>query len=538
MLSAQVSPNAFLVSSRLVSSRLVSSRLVSSRLVSSRLVSSRLVSAAALALALAACGDGADTTKVPSTTPTPPETATLHSSLAGKTVAQREALCTATPTLLGCTKILADKKTREDSAEMAKLKMPFGGKLLFTRTPVGGGLTTTTMLGSEAIRQAGLEAKPMKTIKNDGTKETDKYSAGAIFLASSTGTARTNTMVYGVHAGNVERRPGGFVGTEEEKRYNIATKFTPTASGKYSIDVFHVRKDKNAVTRLDHDAGNINNRNAALATPINAEYSDTGTVTSLGKLSSTGKDAYMEIGSLDLKKELMPDDDKMFDGWSYKLLSGSVKAKPASDQKGSFYAEVWDNYGVSKSDYMVGGVWLFMPEDAKSTRFAAFAQTNSSYDQASFGFGLKTNIIGTATYNGLAAGFYVDDMNQVHRLLGKVTMNADFGTAISTGTLGGSINGITLNGKESNSVLVLSFQDIRDTEQIISAPWTSKAPTVSGSINGTTVMGDWSAIFTGPASPADDAKPTGVIGTASGYSLDEKHTFAVSFGAKPPKAKK
>ena len=517
----------------------------SSRLVSSRLVSSRLVSAAALALALAACGDGTDTT---TTTSTPPDNIpTLHSSLIGKTTAQQEALCEEDSTLLGCTGILAAKTARERQTEMDMLKLPFGGKLLFTRT-IGGGSPTTGMLGSEAIQQVGLDAKPSKMIKNDGTEESDKYSAGAIFLVSSTGggvgVETTNKLLYGVHAGNVERRPGGTQGTMAAELYNIFTKFMPTASGKYSIEVFHVKKDQGPQTRLDHGTvgGRYDGRNATLTTDINTGYDQRGTVTSLAKLSPTGKSAYMEIGSLKLNDHLgLQADDKMFEGWSYKILSGNSKLLPSDENaEGKFYAEVWDNYGVSKSDYMVGGVWLLMPEDGDKdmTKFAAFAQTNSSYARTSAtNAGIKKAVEGTATYNGLAAGFYVNDTNQVHRLLGKVTMDADFGTDQIEGTLGGTITGITLNGEGDKGTLVLGHQAIQQNIQMISAPQTSRDTTVSGTINGVIMRGDWSGIFTGPQDPADDLKPTGVIGTASGYSPDEKHTFAVSFGAKP-KAKK
>ena len=417
------------------------------------------------------------------------------------------------------------------------LKLPFGGKLLFTRT-IGGGSPTTGMLGSKTIQQVGLAAKPSKVIKNDGTEESDKYSAGAIFLSTSTGTAKTNEIVYGVHTGKIDRRPGGLAGSEAENRYNIVTNFMPTASGKYSIEIFHARKDREEHTKLDHT---ISGRNASFTTSINTEHTDDGTVTSLAKLSPTGKSAYMEIGSLKLNDHLgLEADDKMFEGWSYKILSGNSKLLPSDENaEGKFYAEIWDNYGVSKTDYMVGGVWLLMPEDGGTdmTRFAAFAQTNSSYGKTSVSNGgVNRNAEGKATYNGLAAGFYVDDMNKVHRLLGKVTMNADFGTSSDLATVGGSINGITLNGEGGKGILFLLPQTLLDSPvQVISAPSTSKDATVAGSINGVAMTGDWSGIFTGPATVTSNPLPTGVIGTASGYSADEKHTFAVSFGAKPPK---
>ena len=473
------------------------------------------------------------------TTPTTPDDTrpqTLHSSLQGKTRAQQEALCEEDSTLLGCTGILAAKTARERQAAMDMLKLPFGGKNSFTRTAVGGGSTTTSMRGVEAIRQAGLEAKPMLEIKEDGTRETanDKYSAGAIFLTSSTGTARTNQMIYGVHAGNVDRRPGGLLNTEGENRYNIVTKFTLSNDG-YSIGVFHVRKDKSKNTKLKHDRGN---RSAFLETHVNEKYSQLGTVTSLGTLSRTGKSAYTEIGTLDLKDHLgLKADDMMFDKWRYKILSGNSKLLPSDENaEGKFYAEVWDNYGVSKSDYMVGGVWLLTPEDSgkDKTRFAAFAQTNSPYGGKGEigGVGFSTSVAGTATYNGLAAGFYVDNMDQVYRLLGKVQINADFGTDRTNGTLQGGITGITLNGEGGKGSLVLLPQALVSVSQVIYSP-RNASPTVAGTINGVTMTGDWSGIFTGPATVTDNPKPTGVVGTASGYSADEKHAFAVSFGAKP-----
>ena len=58
-----------------------------------------------------------------------------------------------------------------------------------------------------------------------------------------------------------------------ENRYNIVTKFMPTASGKYSIEVFHARKDKAAQTRLDHNIVGNGHRNADFTTEINTAYS-------------------------------------------------------------------------------------------------------------------------------------------------------------------------------------------------------------------------------------------------------------------------
>ena len=474
------------------------------------------------------------------TTSTPPDnTPTLHSSLIGKTTAQKEALCEEDSTLLGCTGILAAKADREAKAAadaMAKLKSPFGGVISFSRTAVGGSETTLTgMLGVEAIRQAGLEAKPELRIKDDGTRESSKYAAGAVFLMSSTGTAQTNKMLYGVHSGDIDRRPGGVNSTPASGRYNIFTKFTPTASGKYTVEVFHAQKSGGTSTRLGYSQGRNEDRNAVLQTEINTAYKQSGNVTSLAKLSPTGKNAYTEIGTLTLNDHLgLKADDKMFEGWSYNILSGKSKTISGGGEDATLYAEVWDNYGVSKTDYMVGGVWLLMPEDGDRTRtrFAAFAQTSSPYGKT-LSNGLREALSGEATYKGLAAGFYVDDKNQVHRLLGKVTMNAEF-DSVNAGTLRGTINGITLNGEGGNKgALTLNPQPVQGSSQVVSAPATSKDPTVYGTINGAPVMGDWSGMFTGPASRAGDPQPTGVIGTASGYSADESHTFAVSFGAKP-----
>ena len=409
-----------------------------------------------------------------------------------------------------------------------------------------------------AIREAGLQAKAVQIPDLD---ENYKYWSGAIFLVSATGTASADDgtrKFYGVQAGNIDRREGtgnnnvdrSNVDMGSNKAYNLATKFTVNSNGKYSIDIFHITKNRGSTNFENVNVGIKVPRNYELDTFINLEDPDSGegVLKKLTTLSSTGTGAYTEIASLNLKEQLgLKDTDKTLDNWNYTILSGNSKIYPDDAKaEGTFYAEVWDNRqasdGSPSSDYMVGGVWLLAPNKAninKKHNFAAFAQASSPYGISS-GYGTSGTsapafsvVSGEATYHGLAAGLYLDDMNKVHRLLGKVRLDVDF---TDNFTVGGSLTNFHLGGEKVNGVLVLREYTGDNNSNIASSREDINKSTITGSINDVEMMGDWSGLFTGPGVTGTEAatvkKPTGMVGTVSGYSEDEKHTFALSFGAR------
>ena len=433
--------------------------------------------------------------------------------------------------------------------------------------PFGGIPAETLPFSVSAIREAGLQAKAVQIPDPDVD---NKYWSGAVFLISATGTASADSTLkfYGVQAGNIDRREGTGSGDLDDnngavpsnKTYNLATKFTVNSNGKYSIDIFHIAKDRGDTNldRLNTAIGTEYPRNYELDSYINLEDPDSGNgiLKKLTTLSSTGTGAYTEIASLDLKKQLrLEDTDKTLDNWNYTILSGNSKIYPDDAKvEGTFYAEVWDNRGASdgspSSDYMVGGVWLLAPTDGtnKNHNFAAFAQASSPYGGSS-GYGTSGTdapafavVSGEATYHGLAAGLYLDNMNKIHRLLGKVKLDVDFSDDSTTGTVEGSVTNFTLGGEKVNGVLLLKEYRLVNNSNVVTAAEDSMKSTITGSINDVDMMGDWSGLFTGPDVTGNTAgtvkKPTGMVGTVTGYSEDEKHTFAVSFGAREqPKPK-
>ena len=123
---------------------------------------------------------------------------------------------------------------------------------------------------------------------------------------------------------------------------------------------------------------------------------------------------------------------------------------------------MWTNYGSSSSDYLVGGFWLLTPgqwSNTDSYRFSAFARGNKLFGEASYERGVDEALEETATYEGPAAGLHVstvDGVTKISRLLGKVTMTADFDEGpnapnLNRGSLGGKIHDLTLDGKQIGS---------------------------------------------------------------------------------------
>ena len=121
------------------------------------------------------------------------------------------------------------------------------------------------------------------------------------------------------------------------------------------------------------------------------------------------------------------------------------------EKDNTLHAEVWHNYGESSTDYHTGGVWLIVPDSPiDAYYFGGFAYGENTYPTDASGEGNVDNaVIGTATYKGNAAGLHTfsdNGMVSIQRLLGKVTLEADFGDATVSGTIKGEINNLTLDG--------------------------------------------------------------------------------------------
>ena len=477
--------------------------------------------------------------------PTPPDnTVQLDPKLKDKSKLERETICTAEPDLAGCDGILATKRAEDEAAKLRK-QQPFGGLPM----------SKPAVVGVEAIRAAAMDAKPVLQ-----AGQTSKYQGGPFLIFNSEGTVAsgpTNKKMFSLQSANTDRSIPAAGYAVDHSKANVAVQFMPSGSD-YNIKIYSIDKDNNGSANNSIRYGR-GNRGGAYQPGVNEKIEASDSVgvakkkltlklAELTKGDAMAANKYTVTDTLNLKEELMlADTDKTLDGWTYTILKANSKVMPSDKEAdGTFLAEVWKSpsFSSGNSDYAVGGVWLLAPADGdrNKTKFAAFVSPNmrlggeaSGTTDTAYSVQIKPELTGGATYKGFASGLYVDDMNAVKRLLGIAELTADFNTG-TRGTLSGEINGLVLGGEKVGGVIQLPKLTITQYT-VISAEETAKDPHNLGSIGSRSFQGDWAAVFTGPtaATVANDTKPTGVVGTVSGYSKDEKHHFAASFGAKEVK---
>ena len=224
------------------------------------------------------------------------------------------------------------------------------------------------------------------------------------------------------------------------------------------------------------------------------------------------------------------------EGWDYSILKASVPSVKDGDKDSTLYAELWtDLPGSSATDFMVGGWWLVAPNNPTGDyRFGALAQAENYYPRDGTG-PVKAEVKDTATYKGPAAGLHTSSENgmvSIQRLLGKVTLTADFGTTAARGTIKGKINNLTLDGESTTGEILLPKVTLGTTFDSLRVPDTTNTnlnPKINvGNIDGINYMGDWAGTFLGDSSGND--QPTGIVGVVGGSGGG--NSFVASFGAK------
>ena len=222
------------------------------------------------------------------------------------------------------------------------------------------------------------------------------------------------------------------------------------------------------------------------------------------------------------------------EGWDYSVLKASVPSVKDGDKDATLYAELWTDRGsasATDADYMVGGWWLLVPDSpAGDYRFGVLAKAEKYYPRSPGT--VKKEVTGTATYKGTAAGLHTSSENGMERLLGKVTLNADFGDATAWGTMKGTIDDLTLDGDSVDGQILLpsaTFFNVSWHIRPIEATNASLNPKSDiGNIRGINYRGDWAGTFQGDSSGTD--QPTGLVGVVGGSGGG--NSFVASFGAK------
>ena len=215
--------------------------------------------------------------------------------------------------------------------------------------------------------------------------------------------------------------------------------------------------------------------------------------------------------------------------WDSPFYTGPTKiAHLLKPRTATLHSEIWTDYSSDNTnDYMVGGVWLLVPTDIRDIE---------AYDFGGFVRGekpLKRNAIGeiegSATYKGSAAGLHTswdNNMVKISRLLGKVTLTANFLDGTKHGTVDGSVYDLMLDGKEVSGSFTLS-RDMDLANYRVKNPYNKEVNI--GNINGINYTGAWYAVFQIPGA-TDAAIPGGVVGTIGGTGTNG-NTVVATFGA-------
>ena len=183
---------------------------------------------------------------------------------------------------------------------------------------------------------------------------------------------------------------------------------------------------------------------------------------------------------------------------------------------------------VSDTDFLAGGIWVYVPDDATSVddfTFGAFVHGEDPYDQSNL-----TALTGEYTYTGDATGVYsvlADERNYFFDA--DVTLTADFDVDSTLGTIGGRIHDISVDDElvEGDPTLNLRRTGIGEEK--------------SGFFTGDTDMvyegeeydGKWGGQFFG--NDDDDTIPPGsVAGTFGAATSDGANSVLGVYGAGSP----
>ena len=176
------------------------------------------------------------------------------------------------------------------------------------------------------------------------------------------------------------------------------------------------------------------------------------------------------------------------------------------------------------TDYLAGGVWLIVPDDATSADdvvFGAFAGGSDPFVQRNL-----AAVTGTATYTGDAVGVYSAkeaEATTVGYLGADVRLTANFGDASGFGTISGSVANFVVDGTPEPGAL--NFGTVNIGAQ--NSGFFRGA--VTGADSQRSYTGHWGGQFFGNSEA--DGRPGSVAGTFGGHSTDDVVSFVGAFGA-------
>ena len=206
------------------------------------------------------------------------------------------------------------------------------------------------------------------------------------------------------------------------------------------------------------------------------------------------------------------------------MTAGSMTFTPSDGSSPTILSAETITTAERDADYLTGGAWLIVPDDASSTHdyeFGAFADGNDPFLQSNL-----TAVFGTATYDGDATGVYSEKIGgstEIGYFDGDVTLTADFGGGNDLGTIRGSISNFEVDGVSASGTLNLGAANIGSQDSGFFRG------SVTGSDDERSYTGHWGGHFFGNGEA--DGTPSSVGGTFGGHSTDDAVNFVGAFGA-------
>ena len=201
----------------------------------------------------------------------------------------------------------------------------------------------------------------------------------------------------------------------------------------------------------------------------------------------------------------------------YQVLKAKVDTDKDNQKDSTLYAELWTDYsGSNADDYFVGGVWLLMPDDmSQAARFGGFVRGNDPI----FLTRTVAPYTGEATYKGSLAGIHTsskNDIPKISRLLGKVTLDVDFGTTSTYGRIKGRGYDLKLDGTPVTGEILININGDRVDKPGATgfSPKTKREDPNVGNINGVNYRGAASVMF--HTLNSEKTNPAALVGTVGG----------------------
>ena len=207
---------------------------------------------------------------------------------------------------------------------------------------------------------------------------------------------------------------------------------------------------------------------------------------------------------------------------SLNITGGSMTFTPADGTSPTTLTAGGSVQRTSDTDYLAGGVWLFLPDDVMSAddlEIGAFGDGSDPFHQNEL-----MALQGTARYNGLATGIYTDKSEgEVSYWDSSVSLTADFGRSNALGTISGSLSNFEANGESLTGHVSLGTANIGSSDSGFFEG------DLSGTVEGIGLNGLYGGQFFGNSEA--DSKPGSVGGTLGATSSDENNSFVGVFGA-------